>query len=190
MTLWIIRHGLTRLGEEGKYQGRLDDGLSERGRNSLLEAGFLPGALYVSPALRARETASILFPNVEQRILAGLREMDFGTFEGRSWREMEGDPDYRTWVESGCTTRCPGGEKSADFAERVNAAADRILQSGTENTVIVAHGGTMMAVLSGRGMPPRDYWQWQRPCGCGWMLEYDREAADSLRVLREVSFLK
>ena len=31
MTLLLIRHGLTRLGEAGRYQGALDEGLSERG---------------------------------------------------------------------------------------------------------------------------------------------------------------
>ena len=189
MTLWMIRHGLTRPGEEGKYQGSLDEGLSLRGRESLRAAPFLPAALYVSPALRARETASILFPGVEQTVIPDLREMDFGTFEDRSWQEMETDPDYRAWVESGCRTCCPGGEDMAGYSARVNAAVDAILQNGKDNTAIVAHGGTMMAALELRGRPARGYWQWQRPCGCGWMLEYDREA-DSLRVLREVSFLR
>ena len=32
MKLWLIRHGLTRLGEEKRYQGALDEPLSERGR--------------------------------------------------------------------------------------------------------------------------------------------------------------
>ncbi len=189
MTLWMIRHGLTGLGEEGKYQGRLDDGLSQKGIRALERADFRPGRLFVSPALRARETAAILFPDTRAMVLEDLREMDFGAFEGRSWKDMENDPDYRSWVDSGCRERCPGGEDMAMFAERVNAAMDTVLRDKTDGTVIVAHGGTMMAALSRRGRPEREYWNWQLPCGCGWMLDYDPDE-DCLRVLREVSFLR
>ena len=187
--LWMIRHGTTRLGEEGKYQGKLDDGLSPKGAEALRQADFKPEALFVSPALRARETAAILFPGAEAHILPDLREMDFGVFEGRSWKEMEGDPDYRAWVDSNCSLRCPGGEDRAAFTDRVNAALEEVLQNGTDGTVIVAHGGTMMAALGRRGRPARDYWKWQLPCGCGWLLESDPDTG-CLRVLREGSFLK
>ena len=91
MRVWLIRHGLTALGEAGKYQGRLDDGLSERGRAQLRSAAWTPSRVWVSPARRARETAAILFPESEQIMVPNLREMDFGAFEGRSWREMEND---------------------------------------------------------------------------------------------------
>ena len=88
MKVWLIRHGMTRLGEEKRYQGRLDDGLSAAGRAALKQADFRPERVYVSPALRARETAEILFPEAEQLICPELREMDFGSFEGRGWWEM------------------------------------------------------------------------------------------------------
>lgn len=189
MKLWLIRHGLTRFSEERRYQGRLDEGLSENGRAALKTASFRPDAIYVSPALRARETAAILFPQAGQLVLPGLREMDFGAFEGRGAWEMENDAAYRAWVDGGCAGRCPGGESRAEYTERVCAAADAILQSGREECVVVAHGGTMMALLDGRGEPAREYWQWQRPCGCGWLLRYDRER-EKLCVEREVSFLR
>ena len=64
MKLWLIRHGLTRLGEEKRYQGVLDEPLSERGRAELRRADFAPAHVYVSPMRRARETAAILFPIV------------------------------------------------------------------------------------------------------------------------------
>ena len=59
MKLWLVRHGMTRLSEEGRYQGALDEGLSDRGREALAEAPFSPARVYVSPALRARETISV-----------------------------------------------------------------------------------------------------------------------------------
>ena len=62
MNIWLIRHGMTLAGEEGRYQGFLDESLSEKGREVLVKAPYEPSHIYVSPAKRARETASILFP--------------------------------------------------------------------------------------------------------------------------------
>ena len=95
MNIYLIRHGLTTPGEEGRYQGFLDESLSDKGRAQLAEAPQKPSHVYVSPAKRARETASILFPGAEQICVPGLWEMNFGVFEGRTWKEMENDARYR-----------------------------------------------------------------------------------------------
>lgn len=174
MNIQLIRHGMTKPGEEGRYQGILDESLSERGRAALIKAAVCPAHVYVSPARRARETAAILFPSAEQICLPGLWEMNFGVFEGRTWKEMEHDVQYREWVEGGCLGTCPGGESRATFSARVSDAFLSIL--AVENTMpdkdvyIVSHGGTQMAILERWGRPARDYFSWQRPCGCGWLV--------------------
>ena len=187
MKLWLIRHGLTRLGEEKRYQGALDDGLSDRGRAELKRADFTPPRVYVSPMRRAGETAAILFPDSEQILVPDLREMDFGDFEGRAWWEMENDAAYRAWVDGGCTGRCPDGEERAGFSSRVIQAMEALLKSREDELVIVAHGGTQMAVLERWGKPAREYYRWQTGCGCGWELNWDGK---SMYAEREVSFLK
>lgn len=189
MKLWLIRHGLTRLGEEKRYQGALDEGLSDRGRAALKQADFMPACVYVSPLRRARETAAILFPASRQIVVPDLREMDFGDFESRGWWEMEQDPAYRAWVDGGCMGRCPGGEDRAEFSVRVCAAMGSLLRTDEDELVIVAHGGTQMAALEHWGRPAREYYRWQTACGCGWLLDYDREF-EEMRVLDEVSFIK
>lgn len=212
MEVWLIRHGMTRLGEEGRYQGRADEGLSEGGRRALRreeapcqaiaagEAGGQPCAgadvgapgggcaralphVYVSPALRCRETARILFPEAEQIPVPGLWEMDFGAFDGRGWWEMADDPAYRSWVDGGCLGPCPGGEDRTAFTRRVCAAFEWILEreavprperaGARPPVVIVAHGGVQMAVLEKWGVPAGEYFRWQTPCGCGWRLVLD-----------------
>jgi alpha-ribazole phosphatase len=183
--LLLIRHGLTRLGEEKRYQGALDLGLSEKGRAELKAADFAPARVYVSPLRRARETAEILFPSAEFIAVSDLREMNFGVFEGRGWWEMESDPAYRAWVDGGCAGRCPGGEGRAEFSDRVCAAMRELLQRERETLVIVAHGGTQMAALEKWGAPARPFYAWQRPCGCGWALTWDGE---KMRVLEEVDY--
>lgn len=213
MRIWLIRHGMTRLSEEKRYQGSTDTRLSERGRSALLRADLAhPGCcadhVYVSPALRARETASILFPQARQIVFDGLREMNFGLFEGRTWREMADDRLYREWVDGGCIGRCPGGEDRASFSDRIcsafeqlldlelydarNKQADRFEDNPKERTgqiMIVAHGGTQMALLKKYGVPARDFYQWQTPRGYGWLLEMD-PAGGRLKVLDRVSFVK
>jgi len=187
MKLWLIRHGLTRLGEEKRYQGALDEGLSDQGRAALRQADFNPPRVYVSPMLRARETAAILFPGAEHIVIPDLREMDFGAFEGRGWWEMERDAAYRAWVDGGCLSRCPNGEDRSGFSSRVCASMEALLHRREDELVIVAHGGTQMAVLERWGKPAQEYYRWQTKCGCGWELDWDGE---NLHVAGEVSYLK
>ena len=114
MRILLIRHGLTAMGEQKRYQGSLDLPLSENGRKALQPAAFTPELLAVSPMIRARETAAILFPfAVRMEVIPDLREMDFGLFEGRGWWEMENDAAYRAWIDSGCLSPCPGGRIEA-----------------------------------------------------------------------------
>ena len=197
MRVWLIRHGMTRLGEEHRYQGSLDEGLTAAGKSALRRAELQPDHVYVSPALRARETALILFPEAVQICCQDLREMDFGAFEGRGWWEMETDPVYRAWVEGNCRGRCPEGEDRESFSARVLTAYEKLAErervregehADGHDVFVVAHGGTQMALLEHLGRPEREYYQWQRPCGCGWLLE---EMDDrTLKVLREISFVR
>lgn len=199
MRIWLIRHGRTPLNEEGRYQGKLDTGLSEEGQRALRRADVSPAQVYVSPALRARQTADILFPDADQVVAEGLREMDFGAFDGRGWWEMENDADYRSWVDGGCLGQCPGGEDRASCSARVCAAFARILDENlrdcrTDDLFIVAHGGTQMAVLEEWGRPARDYYAWQTPCGWCWCLETPPEPGawrrEGLGAVGRHSFLR
>ena len=214
MNIWLIRHGLTLPGEEGRYQGFLDKSLSEKGKLLLREAPQKPSHVYTSPAKRARETASILFPCADQICIPGLWEMNFGVFEGRTFKEMENDARYREWVDGMCLGRCPEGESRASFSERVCGAFLDILAKEKElwqnsgapdnDLFIVSHGGTQMAILERWGRPARDYYDWQRPCGCGWKLSLkksEKTASEAgkmnaaehdiieLHVLEEICFI-
>ena len=192
MRIWLIRHGLTALGEEKRYQGSTDTPLSDAGRLALQPDDRF-ARVFCSPLLRAAETAEILFPSAEKRMIPDLREMNFGAFEGRGWWEMEQDAAYRAWVEGGCVGKCPGGEDREGFSARVQAAfaalVEREKKAGASELLIIAHGGTQMAALSRWGMPQKDYFAWQTPCACGWLLE-DTNWPERLNVIKEVSFVR
>ena len=114
MKLYLIRHGRTPYNAEARYQGRRDIPLSVSGEAELRRAEQLrPAVVWTSPMRRARRTAELLFPAARQIPVEDFREMDFGRFEGRNYREMAEDREYRSWVEGGCTAPCPGGESRA-----------------------------------------------------------------------------
>ena len=76
LELVIMRHGTSTYNEERRYAGWTDVPLSEKGRSEALVAGVCPQVhkVYVSPLLRARQTAQICFPNAEQVVVDGLQE--------------------------------------------------------------------------------------------------------------------
>lgn len=193
MRLELIRHGATTLQEEHRYQGITDAPLSQAGRSSLRAAADRPERVIVTTARRTQETAAILFPGVPQIVIPGLREMNFGRFEGHNYLELEHDPDYRAWVDGMCLERCPGGESKAEHVQRVTTAftalMDQALTEHWQDCVIVAHGGTQMALLEQFGEEQRDYYEWQLPCGYGYELEPSRwERAHQLTILRQRNY--
>ena len=141
----LIRHGETELQAQGRYQGAVDVPLSgegrrklSAGRESLSTDGIYrdPAVVYVSPLKRARETASILFPEAVQVVIPGFSEMNFGKFEGRNYKEMENDPDYRAWVEGMCLGKCPGGESREEFCARTCEAFLEVLRQVPQNATV------------------------------------------------------
>lgn len=89
-------------------------------------------SLHTSPRRRARETATPLATRrgLAVEIAPALDEIDFGVFTGRSFAELDGDPDWFRWNAERATARCPGGETMAEACARAtsyltNLAPDR-----------------------------------------------------------------
>ena len=100
MLIYLLRHGLTQENLEKRYQGRRDVPLCPQGLAQLRRADFAPKTVMITSLQRTRQTAEVLFPDAELVVADGLKEMDFGVFEGRNYREMEHDPQYRAWMGS------------------------------------------------------------------------------------------
>lgn len=195
MKVYLLRHGLTAYNAVKKYQGTRDIPLCPEGRAALRYAGWDPETVYVSPLSRAVDTARVLFPNSQLVPVQDLREMCFGIFEGRNYIEMERDPDYIAWVGEDCRGRCPGGESRDEFSDRTCAAFVQLLEealaAGKNELVIMAHGGTQMAVMERYAEPRRDYYEWCSGNGAGYVLDADDWAARrTLRLVGEVCYTK
>ncbi|MEA5039959.1 MAG: histidine phosphatase family protein [Clostridiaceae bacterium] len=172
MEIFLIRHGMTAGNKAKRYIGRTDEPLSSEGEALARESGCFPDVrrVFVTPLLRTQQTASILFPNAEQRIEPDLREMDFGKFENRSADEMSSDYAYRAWVDGSCLSPCPGGEGVAGFAERVRAAFTEAVREkqSPARAIFVLHGGTIMAIMDGFSAEKRGYYDWFSQNCRGW----------------------
>jgi len=191
MKVLLLRHGETAGNMEKRYVGsRTDEGLTDRERKRLSEAaekGILfkerIRAVFVSPMKRCEETAKILFPaeqlgEAERVVVPGLSECDFGRFEYKNYMDLNGDPDYQRFIDSGGTDGFPGGEEIACFRARCREAfgeviKERLYESPQEDGlfVFVIHGGAIMAVMEAYAVPQKDYFSWQVKNGCGYLCD-------------------
>jgi len=122
--LWPIRHGETKWSAEGRHTGRTDLPLTAHGRERAVELGrFLAGtkfqAVLQSPMRRARETCEIAGFGSVAVVDEGLREWDYGVYEGRTSQEIQAEiPGWSVWKDA-----ITGGES----VEQVGARADGVI---------------------------------------------------------------
>ena len=186
MRITLIRHGKTAGNAESRYIGRTDEPLSPEGIAQLktTEPDFAVQTVHVTSLQRTQQTASILFPNAGQIIADGLREMDFGDFEGRNYHEMEADTAYRVWVDGGCLAPCPNGESRSSFSVRVCSAFTEILAQadaqGHSELIFVVHGGTIMAIMERFAVPCKSYYDYSVKNGCGYCCDVIRNESNVL----------
>jgi alpha-ribazole phosphatase len=152
--LYLIRHAETEEAFAGRCVGRLDPGLSQRGREQVaaLAAAAPPlSAVYASPLRRALETAEPVAAalGLAVEVRAELCECDFGLLEGLSFAEIEASwPEvHATWMDAPATVRFPRGEAFADVRERAAAFVEEARASPGDAAAVVTHAGVVRAVL-------------------------------------------
>ncbi len=185
MTVYFLRHGQTQGNLERRYIGSTDEPLCHQGRRAL-DGILAPAAdaLYVSPMLRCRETAAALYPGMEANILPGLRETDFGAFEGQTCDELKDNPAYCAWLDAAGEIPPPGGEGKAAVRRRVlNAFLSAVEGHGEEERLaFVVHGGTIMTLLEALE-DSRQFYRWQAPNGGGFRCRWQNGALSEVEKL-------
>ncbi len=191
MKCYLIRHGQTYGNTQLHFNGcGTDEPLTEDGRKALtaITDADEDAVLFASPMKRALETASIMLPDKVPEVIEDLREMDFGRFEGRNHKMLDGDPDYQAWLDSGGTAQIPGGENLHDFKTRIMKgfaeAVRRAAEAGAQTVYIVAHGGTIMAAMN--RLTGESYFGFNPPNGAGYEIEL--EVDDAGNVLAATSY--
>lgn len=154
--LILIRHGQTDMNKDQLYYGRLDVPINETGkeqaentRKNLVELEIDYDKIYSSPMKRAYETAEIVnYKNLEIEKDDELREMDFGIFEGLSYKEIikkypeEMEKLKKDWKTYSYVT----GENPFMLQKRALKFLEKIDKN--KNNMVVTHWGIICTLLS------------------------------------------
>ena len=147
--LWLVRHGETEWSAEGRHTSLTDLPLTAHGRERAVELGkYLAGtkfaAVLCSPMLRAKETCEIAGYGDVAVVDEGLREWDYGVYEGRTSQEIQAEiPGWSVWKDP-----IVGGET----VEQVGARADGVIARALASAV---GGPTSQNRDMGHPPPPR-----------------------------------
>ncbi|MER7699495.1 MULTISPECIES: bifunctional RNase H/acid phosphatase [unclassified Streptomyces] len=203
-TLILLRHGETALTPEKRFSGSggTDPELSATGRGQAERAAEYFAALGAvqeivsSPLRRCRETAAAVAARLglDVRIDEGLRETDFGAWEGLTFgevRERYGD-DLTAWLASTDTAPTGGGESFAEVAERVAAARDSVITRYAGRTVLLVTHVTPIKTLVrlALGAPPEAVFRMELSAASISTVAYYGDGNASVRLLNDTSHLR
>jgi probable phosphoglycerate mutase len=148
-----LRHGETAWNVETRIQGQLDIPLNDEGQRqaealALALADEPIAAIYSSDLARASATAAALArrTGLALQLDAGLRERDFGAFQGRTVSDIERDEPEQSlrWRRREPDFTPAGGESLTTFYARCVNRAMLIASAHPGRTIaLVAHGGVL-----------------------------------------------
>ncbi len=154
--IYLLRHAQSEFNEKGIFQGRLDSDLTPLGYvQSRLSAQELIKeniqVIYSSPQRRAYKTALTIGDMLGLGVIVDdrLKEMSFGDYEGTQFWVMvqECKEIFLNWLSNPLKYPLPTQESMEEFEERVRSFVDRLIKDQHEKTLVVAHGGTLHAIV-------------------------------------------
>ncbi len=161
MNLIIVRHAESTANADGRFQGRCDYPLSERGRRqaALLRDRFesedyLPTHIYSSPLIRTLETAQIASAGWDLPITKwdDLVEVDVGVFSDLTWEVIQDRfPEMALrFLETNNLDVVEGAETFEQRTGRGARVVDRIMAERTndDRVLVFSHGGIMRYLIA------------------------------------------
>ncbi|MFF3780257.1 bifunctional RNase H/acid phosphatase [Streptomyces sp. NPDC001933] len=203
-TFVLLRHGETALTPEKRFSGSggSDPELSAAGRHqaeciarSLAARGTVE-EIVSSPLRRCRETAAAVAARLglEVRIEEGLRETDFGAWEGLTFAEVREryGPDLDAWLGSAKAAPTGGGESFAEVTRRVSATRDRLTTRYAGRTVLLVTHVTPIKTLIrlALGAPPEAMFRMELSAASVSAVAYYADGNASVRLLNDTSHLR
>ncbi|MFJ4341273.1 bifunctional RNase H/acid phosphatase [Streptomyces sp. NPDC088915] len=203
-TFVLLRHGETALTPEKRFSGSggTDPELSAAG---LRQAEAVAAALAArgtiqeivsSPLTRCRQTAAAVAARLGLgvQVEQGLRETDFGAWEGLTFGEVrERYPeDLDAWLVSPKAAPTGGGESFATVARRVAAARDRLTAAHAGRTVLLVTHVTPIKTLVrlALGAPPESLFRMELSAASISAVAYYADGNASVRLLNDTSHLR
>lgn len=203
-TFVLLRHGETPLTPQKRFSGSggTDPSLSDIGREqaervaaALARRGTIQH-IVSSPLARTRETARIVAARLglEVTVEDGLRETDFGAWEGLTFGEVrERYPDdLNAWLASPEAAPTGGGESFAETATRIAAARDKLVAAYAGRTVLLVTHVTPIKTLVrlALGAPPESLFRMELSAASLSVVAYYADGNASLRLLNDTAHLR
>ncbi len=160
--LWLVRHGETEWSLSGKHTSRTDVPLTEQGRARAAVLGeYLDGrpfdVVMTSPMQRARETCRIAGYGEHAQVEEGLREWNYGVYEGLTTKEIRAtEPGWSVWKDA--ITDGETVEQVGDRADGVIKRAMEMAGKGEHGRVAMFAHAHILRILAARwiGVAARD----------------------------------
>ncbi|MFE5869674.1 bifunctional RNase H/acid phosphatase [Streptomyces roseifaciens] len=203
-TFVLLRHGETALTPQKRFSGSggSDPELSPVGLRqaehtaAALAARGTVQAIVSSPMRRCRETAAAAAARLglEVRVEEGLREADFGAWEGLTFAEVrERHPaDLDAWLASSKAAPTGGGESFAAVARRMAVTRDKLLARYAGRTVLLVTHVTPVKTLVrlALGAPPESLFRMELSAASLSAVAYYADGNASLRLLNDTGHLR
>ncbi|WP_405767397.1 bifunctional RNase H/acid phosphatase [Streptomyces sp. NBC_01538] len=203
-TFVLLRHGETPLTPQKRFSGSggTDPSLSDVGRDqaervaeSLARRGTIE-AIIASPLARTRQTAEAVATRLGLDVTVddGLRETDFGAWEGLTFGEVrERYPDdMNAWLTSPKAEPTGGGESFAATARRMAGTRDKLIAAHAGRTVLLVTHVTPIKTLIrlALGAPPESLFRMELSAASLSAVAYYRDGNASVRLFNDTSHLR
>ncbi|MCD9872726.1 bifunctional RNase H/acid phosphatase [Streptomyces guryensis] len=203
-TFVLLRHGETPLTPQKRFSGSggTNPSLSDVGRDQAERAGAALArrgtiqAIVASPLARTRETAGIVASHLglEVSIDDGLRETDFGAWEGLTFAEVrERYPDdLNAWLADPEAQPSGGGESFAATATRMEATREKLVAAYAGRTVLLVSHVTPIKtfVRLALGAPPESVFRMELSAAALSAVAYYADGNASVRLFNDTSHLR
>ncbi|MFI8458678.1 bifunctional RNase H/acid phosphatase [Kitasatospora sp. NPDC085464] len=203
-TFVLLRHGETPLTPEKRFSGSggSDPELSDKGRwqaeraaEALAARGSIQ-AVVASPMRRTRQTAETVAARLglEVRYEDGLREVDFGDWEGLTFAEVQQrhPEDLSAWLGSAKAKPTGSAESFTTLTHRAGVARDKIIARYAGKTVlVVSHVSPIKTLVRlALGAPPDSMYRMELSAASICAVQYYSDGNASLRLLNDTSHLR
>ena len=159
--IFLARHGQTEWNRTGRFQGRSDVPLNDKGKEQVQALGLALKntpytAIYASPLSRAMETAESIgawHPEIPIIREDGFVEMELADFDGMDARKWMSDHAgfAKAWRDNpgGVRMPGPGGECLEEVQARALTALEKISQSHPSDStlLICSHNFVILSIL-------------------------------------------
>ena len=155
--LWLVRHGETEWSLSGAHTSRTDIPLTDHGRKRAEELrDYLKGtkfdAVFEARCSVRRETCAIAGFGDQAVVENGLKEWDYGVYEGKTTKEIQAEiPGWSVWKNE-----IIGGETVEHVGERADGVIARALAAAPAGgkVALFAHAH-ILRILAARwiGLP-------------------------------------